>query len=56
MLQEALERRGKHQAPLAKLNTHYKYKLSNTERQQHVELEDICYTYEERRGHSCHVH
>ena len=36
MLQEALERRGEHQASLAKLYTHYKHKLSNIERQQHV--------------------
>lgn len=32
MLQEALERRGAHQTPLAKVNTHYKQKLNNTER------------------------
>ena len=28
MLQEGLESRGKHQAPLAKLNTHYRHRLS----------------------------
>lgn len=43
----SLEREWKHQAPLAKLNTHYKCKLSNTERQHVWSWKDICYMWSE---------